>query len=66
MRETTKKRVIEFNGKDIKSIEHQSIKDLVNGCKTIVKVMSFVIENYKLDNRLLIEEVKNIISVERF
>jgi hypothetical protein len=66
MRETTKKRVIEFNGKDIKSIEHQSIRDLVNGCKTIVKVMSFVIENYKLDNRLLIEEVKNIISVERF
>lgn len=66
MRETTKKRVIEFNSKDIKGIENKPLKELVSGCKIIVKIMSFVIENYKLDNRLLIEEVKKIITVERF
>ncbi|CAD8160762.1 unnamed protein product [Paramecium pentaurelia] len=66
IRDITKKRIMELNGKDVKLVKNKSAIALIKGCKTLIKVMSFMVDNYKLDQNLLNQEVLRIITVERF
>lgn len=40
---------MELNGKDVKLVKNKSAIALIKGCKTLIKVMSFMVDNYKLD-----------------
>jgi hypothetical protein len=51
MRDTTKKRILEINKKDLSSAQDQSAKEIVLSCKTLIKLLTFAVDNYKMDTR---------------
>ncbi|CAD8160818.1 unnamed protein product [Paramecium pentaurelia] len=66
MRETTKKRVIEFNSRDPLSVQDQSAREIIVSCKSLVKVMTYLVDNSHLQTELMWAEVKKIISPAKF
>jgi len=66
LRDTTKKRVLELYDKDVNLVEDYSAKEIVLSCRSLIKVISFAVDNYKLDFKSMIDEVKKIVTPDKF
>ena len=66
MRDTTKKRVLELYDKDPYCVEDYSAREIILSSRTLIKILTFAVDNYKLDFKQMIFEISKIVTPDKF
>ncbi|CAD8153961.1 unnamed protein product [Paramecium octaurelia] len=66
MRDTTKKRILEINAREPSSVKDQSAREIIQSCQMLIKLLTYVVDNHKEDYKVITEELKKMITPEKF
>ncbi|CAD8055712.1 unnamed protein product [Paramecium primaurelia] len=66
MRDTTKKRILEINAREPQSVKDQSAREIIQSCQMLIKLLTYVVDNHKEDYKVITEELKKMITPEKF